>query len=376
MNRIHILKYFEHPLKNSKYLFGILNHKKLPIIGPLKVIIFLTNACNIDCIGCYHKNSLKSKKIDGNSEISFSKISQLISELRDLNTKEIVLSGGGEPFCHPDIIPIIKLIKANNMKCIVTTHGSLIKTDTVEQLIRLKVDELHVSLWSGDSQTYVEVRPKQTEKNFFHIKDWLIHTSRLKEKRRIRYPKIYLINVLVNQNYSNIKRMVEFAEEVKADGIQFRIADLNGFGKRNMDHLKIDSEGKKNLIKELAMIKKNIKIENNLEEFMKAQSFESSKIKYPCYMGWIFSLIKADGSVVPCCGSNLVLGNINNQSFKEIWHSDNYSKFRKAAINKNFNSLTNCSCLHSCTLREYNKVIYHLLNPIGYSLKKIAKKLK
>ncbi|TAM43131.1 hypothetical protein EPN54_00635, partial [bacterium] len=50
----------------------------------------------------------------------------------------------------------------------------------------------------------------------------------------------------------------------------------------------------------------------------------------PCYSGWLFARIKADGNVTPCLKSHrLSTGNINDSSFGEIWNSLPQQYFRE-----------------------------------------------
>lgn len=71
----------------------------------------------------------------------------------------------------------------------------------------------------------------------------------------------------------------------------------------------------------------------------------------PCTVGWIFSRIKSDGTVIPCCkGSEFPLGNINKSSFRSIWFGRKMNIFRRESI-KSFQSAqnhTSIRCLSSC----------------------------
>ena len=53
----------------------------------------------------------------------------------------------------------------------------------------------------------------------------------------------------------------------------------------------------------------------------------------PCYIGWLFCRIMANGDVVPCCRAvRMPMGNLNQASLPEIWHSDLYGEFRHNAL--------------------------------------------
>ena len=42
------------------------------------------------------------------------------------------------------------------------------------------------------------------------------------------------------------------------------------------------------------------------------------------------------GDVLPCCFSNEVMGNVREQSFRDIWFGERYSDFRQRLINVRF----------------------------------------
>jgi hypothetical protein len=53
----------------------------------------------------------------------------------------------------------------------------------------------------------------------------------------------------------------------------------------------------------------------------------------PCTVGWIYSRVMVDGSVIPCCrGSKKPLGSLHEKPFRAIWSSAPYREFRQKAL--------------------------------------------
>jgi len=52
----------------------------------------------------------------------------------------------------------------------------------------------------------------------------------------------------------------------------------------------------------------------------------------PCDLPWTAASIDESGNVMPCCSSQMVLGNLNEQSFDEIWNGPKYQRLR-ATVN-------------------------------------------
>jgi MoaA/NifB/PqqE/SkfB family radical SAM enzyme len=55
-----------------------------------------------------------------------------------------------------------------------------------------------------------------------------------------------------------------------------------------------------------------------------------------CSVGFDSSFVTALGDVLPCCFSTEKMGNVKEQSFREIWHGKKYAGFRKRLINGRF----------------------------------------
>lgn len=53
---------------------------------------------------------------------------------------------------------------------------------------------------------------------------------------------------------------------------------------------------------------------------------------YPCDLPWTAASIDESGQVMPCCSSQMVLGDLTKQSFAEIWNGSKYRKLR-ATVN-------------------------------------------
>ena len=127
-------------------LKGILDGKT-GFIGPQIVQFDLTNRCNNNCLCCWNRSPLlgefnEQKREENNRELSFDVIKKTLLELKELGTKDIFLAGGGEPFAHPDIMKILKLVKQNGMRVFINTNFTLIDKE--------KVRNRRKSLWSED----------------------------------------------------------------------------------------------------------------------------------------------------------------------------------------------------------------------------------
>jgi MoaA/NifB/PqqE/SkfB family radical SAM enzyme len=86
----------------------------------------------------------------------------------------------------------------------------------------------------------------------------------------------------------------------------------------------------------------------------------------PCFAGWTYSRVMADGRVIPCLKAHRIpSGNIHDTSFTEIWEGSRQAEFRDATrvARKEgplFASIGNdesaaCGCERGCDNLEENR---------------------
>jgi hypothetical protein len=181
------------------------------------------------------------------------------------------------------------------------------------------------------------LHPNRQEADFLRIKDNLIYLKGIKQGLKKNKPIICVHNVINSKNYRQIKEMAYFSSLVGADEVRFSVVDvIPGV----TDELLLSDEQRQFVIKECRELSLNIGI-TGLGRFMQMISSDGASKgeydrgivdNYPCYSGWLFARVKADGSVNPCLKSHRIsLGNIYQKSFKEIWNSPSALEFRSQA---------------------------------------------
>lgn len=359
-------------------LAGILDGRRA-FTGPRNVQIDLTNRCNNNCICCWcHSPLLKEKAMpleERKLMLPFKLLKELIDDLYSMGCIEIYLTGGGEPFMHPNIMEVIKYIKDKNLRCDMSTNFSLINKNIVEKLIDWSVDHINVSLWAATPETYSKTHPNKNKKDFIRIKKILVLLSKLKQEKRKRKPVINIYNVISKLNYCEVEKMFDFAYEVGANTVSFTPMDpIPG----KTDILLLNEKERNELInkynKAVNKWKKNyapkLKLVGHEQFLRRISNRNSTKGKYdtdiidhiPCYAGWSFVRILANGDVDPCLKSvKAPLGNIYKKRFKEIWYSEKYNIFREKAKNvkKTDPYFLNIDCYGSCDNLELNLAIHN-----------------
>jgi len=345
-------------------LAGILDGENA-FCGPEQVVIDPTNRCNNNCIPCWTNSPLLGEAGPPSSwhstEMPDKMLSLLIDELADMGTRRIRLTGGGEPLMHPHAINVMEKAKSLGMAVGLTTNFTLFDEATIRRLVDIGIDEIAVSLWAADPQTYARSHPNKSEAAFYHIEKNLRLLCNLKAPST----KVVLANVMFSMTFDQAPRMVRFAEEVGADAVYFALVDSV--------HIRTDGllltppmlARLQNDLLEISSQKNDIEIQNldgllvrlTAKGASKGDYDEEEVEKFPCVAGWIFARIMADGTVAPCCrGVSKPMGNLANGGFAKVWHSSSYAEFRKhSGVSKRHKYFSPIGCRRTCDNLIHNK---------------------
>ncbi|MBU1864368.1 MAG: SPASM domain-containing protein, partial [Candidatus Omnitrophica bacterium] len=337
--------------------------------GPTHVVVDLTNRCNNTCLGCWmYSPLLEEKKVISSwakAELSERDVIRLIKDLKDMGTEIIRFTGGGEPLLHKSFSKIVRFAKKSGLKVAVTTSLPYVHRSVIEAL--LLSDELAISLWAANADVYQLMHPNQSKKHF----KWIEDTLRSIQTTANRYQEITLCHVLTNKNYKNVNEMITFAQKIGIRRLYFTLIDpIEG----KTDTLLLNDNQRQWLYAYLQSVNgeqlNGVIIENYnglIERLREAGNVQHGNYdgrvidSLPCYIGWHFSRIVANGDVVPCCrGVKKRIGNIKEKRFKWIWNSLSQQEFRNNALrlSKFDPYFEKIECYKTCDNLMQNKVIH------------------
>lgn len=286
--------------------------------GPETVHIDVTNVCNLDCVTCWNyaptldtPKSIAWKRQRIDSAVFF----RVLDEVVATGTERIVISGGGEPFTHPDIERFIRVVKSNGLRLTVITNGTLCDFDT---LATLEVDQILLNVASASPETYVAYHPNQGPETFGRLLDGC---------RRLRgITAVNMVQVINGLTAHEVERMVEVAADVGAR-VSFKVGDLPG-GTRQFA---LTTAQKERLLNDglpaARKAAKRLGVRHNLDAFEKQLRGEKETLP-PCFAGYLYSRISVDGRVFFCC-AHIDAGHLDDGPFERVWKSPKYDAVRQ-----------------------------------------------
>lgn len=275
------------------------------VIGmPPAISAELTNKCNLHCPEC-STGSGQMKRESGFMDINL--FNKVVKELGPY-LNNINLYFQGEPMLHPSFFSFIK--SCRKIPAVVSTNGHFLSEANAEKIIRSNLSKLIISLDGIDQDTYSSYRK---DGNVVTVIEGLRNVA--DAKRRSGSSLKIELQFLVNRiNEYQIPRIRELAKKVN---VSVRLKSMQIINQDDIGlWLPLNER-----FRRYKMSKGEYNIKNSLPD--------------RCARLWFNPVITWDGKVVPCCfdkDAEFVMGDLNFDSFREIWNGPKYRIFRKSIL--------------------------------------------
>lgn len=185
--------------------------------GPV-VIWNLIRRCNLTCKHCY---SISSDR-DFPGELSTQEIYTVMDDLKSFGVPALILSGG-EPLLRADIFDIAQRAKRMGFYVGLSTNGTLIDAQNIEQIAAVGFDYVGISI-DGLRDTHDRFRRKQG------AYDASLRGIRLCRQHDI---KVGMRFTMTQNNAPELPRLLTMMEEERID--KFYLSHLNYAGRGNIN---------------------------------------------------------------------------------------------------------------------------------------------
>jgi len=348
----YALDAFQKRLKSS-VTYGLCNGYSA---YPETISLFLTYRCNLRCRMCGQWGEKGSSHTyppeELKKQLSLDNIRMLLDDVASFRPAFTLF--GGEPLIYTDLPEVIRMIKARNMRCNVITNGVLLEKKA-ESIMDAGIDEIIFSL-DGPRDIHDEIRG--TPNTFDRAMAGFQKVAGLKKERKTSRPLVNISSTIFEMNYLRMDEIVRAAEAMSAASITFhhliflsneiyarhdRIFQ-NYFSCSSHDWAGFVRENTPDIIPEklIAMLKKVTSLKTAVDVSVYPNLTDSEIVKYytsfdfqpesynnRCMSPWMVAYIFPDGSVRPCQSLNYSIGNIRDDSFKQVWNGESASQFRR-----------------------------------------------
>ena len=301
---------------------------------PLKPAIVkyrVTDRCNAKCVMCSYWKKTQ------HTDLSLELVKRVNEEISHMGTEKVLFSGG-EPTINKDLIDMISDSHEHGFETSLITNGSMLSHSFSERLVVAGLNRIDLSIDSYKADVHDKIRgfPGLWERAAQGIKN--IHTAAKKHGVVLHTT---MSSVIIPQNYKLIPEIVLLKKELGVENIHMYLTRPYVGGAVNTQ-LPLSEEQIKEFMNDIIP-----KIKNNAEaigmpndEINELLSLidPNKKIVYDsaCFIPLFHATVAHDGRVYPCCNAadraevvDFSMGNLNKQSFKDIWFGEKYAEFRK-----------------------------------------------
>ena len=306
----------------SFYISRLLN-KPVQWGYPVSVSFEPTTSCNLRCPEC--PSGLRQfSRPTGMLQNDFFKrtIDDIHKELLYL-----IFYFQGEPYLNPDFLDMVKYACDKKIYTATSTNAHYLTDDVAKKTVESGLDRLIISI---DGTTQDVYRQYRVGGNLEKVLEGAKNIMKWKKELKSKTPFVFFQFLVVKPNEHQIEDIKRLAKEVGVDEVRFKTAQVYQY-----------ETDPNNLI---PTIDKYSRYKKNADGTYSAKN----KLANHCWKMQQGNVITWDGLVVPCCfdkDATHQLGNLKNQSFKEIWHNINYKQFRNELFKsrKNIDICANCS---------------------------------
>jgi len=306
----------------SFYISRILN-RTVQWGYPVSVSFEPTTSCNLRCPEC--PSGLRQfTRPTGMLQNDFFKhtIDDIHKELLYL-----IFYFQGEPYLNPDFLEMVKYAAGKKIYTATSTNAHYLTDEVARRTVESGLDRLIISI---DGTTQDVYRQYRVGGNLEKVLEGAKNIMKWKKELKSKTPFVFFQFLVVKPNEHQVEDIKRLAKEVGVDEVRFKTAQVYQY-----------ETDPNNLI---PSIDKFSRYKKNGDGTYSAKN----KMANRCWKLQHANVITWDGLVVPCCfdkDATHQLGNLKKQSFKEIWHNDNYKQFRAELFKsrKNIDICANCS---------------------------------
>ncbi|NVJ90029.1 MAG: radical SAM protein [Methylocystaceae bacterium] len=327
---------------------------RVPLSTPFSVHIDVCSLCNFKCSFCFQADNKAMKEVGlKRGMMSIETFEKIVDDLEkfDEKIKKIKIGNHGEPTMNPDLPAMISYARNKDVAEIIElfTNGSKLTPELNRALIDAGIQRINLSLEGLTSERYMQVAGVRQD---------------------------------MDQMIAGITDLYNRRDDCK---IYIKIADRTNSLDQNDDTIHVLSEEERQyFFHTFGNICDEIYIEKIVPQWAETQADKQNEVdetgmydqkikKYKniCPFTFMYLHFNCDGTTSPCTldwPRKVVIGNVNEQSVKEIWDGDSLKQLRIAMLKdarSEINFCNNCSAPMVCVDEDLDPHKEQVLEALG-----------
>lgn len=289
---------------------------------PVSLEIEPTTSCNLRCPQC--PSGLREfTRNTGMLDLTLFK--KIIDEVYE-ELVWVTLYFQGEPFLNKQFLEFVKYAAEKNLYTATSSNAHYFTDDMAKATVESGLDRLIISIDGTTQDTYSKYRIGGNLEKVIEGTEKLLHWKKVLNRKT---PHIIWQFVVFKHNEHQIPELKKLAKKLGVDEVGLKTAHI-------YDYQTSD-----------AFIPQNEKLSRYEKDETGSYRIKNKLLNH-CWTMWRGSVITWDGLVAPCCfdkDASHRFGDVSQQTFQEIWHSERYQNFRQAILRsrKDIDICTNCT---------------------------------
>lgn len=314
----------------------------LPRSFPRRVVLEVTNACNLNCVMC--------GRVDADFRATYFDMNWL-RRLEPILSKveEVTLMGWGEPTIHPDFAEMLHIIRGHGARIYFCTNGMTLRRFK-DDIFSNMVDVIAVSL---DGSTPERNQAIRRGSDFDLITGGISDITAERARRGVPYPYLNFVTTLMADNFRDFPNIVKLAASLGME--EAKAVYLTAFSERMggetlWDRVDEVEEAFNRALEIGGRLNVDIKLPH-----IQGRDPAGTACHQTCLVAWRDFFIGSDGYVRPCMSTALKFFHIDEfNDFQSMWRHAKYVDFRNT-VNVDGRMDANCARCYQSSHANWNR---------------------
>jgi len=314
--------------------YALLNrlYRKFPgLLGkPSKLEMEHTTICDKQCLFCESTYWREPKE-----RITFEQFKRTADPIRSL--KWMNITGEGSSFLNKDFIQILEYLRKRHINVNFVDEFDFFNDSIARKIIELGINSIYISFDGATKATYEKIkRGCDFDKSLENIRRFL----KLKAQMGSPFPVLHFRFIVTKLNFHEMPDFITLIDTLENRGVRARIEFVGLLSFPGIEQFYIP----------MSDIPEDILVETFENALKHRINLHLSHVQADLppmdnCSAWTEPYILIGGEVISCCAIIMSnnrkflrensFGNVNQQSFLEIWQSEKYGSFRKQVNRKN-----------------------------------------